>query len=111
MFRIGNEEFSEGFVIEAIKNAKKQGLSADIKKAGQEILYLINKTPRGTIMAYPSYEGDQYPGIAIDLEIEDGDIIGLSTTEVDTEQNNVLRAFLFEDMNQDDYTHEIIYHE
>lgn len=109
MIRIGQEYYSEDFIIEAVKAAEKAGISAEIKCESRQMVYVTCRTPYGVMMAYPSYENGDFPGVSLDLETPEGEIIGLSTTEVDTLNGDAIKAYLFEDGQTDEYTKEISY--
>lgn len=64
------------------------------------------QTKLGTIVAYPS--DPSFPGIIVDLELPNGDLIPLALIERDTDNDNKLTARVYGDYLNEEPTADIV---
>lgn len=109
MFSVDYKTYSAEFVQKAVEQAIKAGLVDTHPKAGLKSYAkfgLTVSTPRGEMVAYSSYEDDDYPGIAVDIVLDET-MVGVVTSEVVRPEGNKLFSRVFANTDEDEVTHHI----
>lgn len=109
MFSLDYVRYSAEYLKKAVALARAAGLEDNSLHAGEKSFVkdgLSVLTGRGEMIAYGSYEDDEYPGIAVDIELN-GNIIGLVTSEVVVHEGNAIFSRVFANLDEDEITHNI----